>query len=37
VQACSSSNPCPADETGSPGQCNNMGICKPGRPNNCTR
>lgn len=29
--------PCPDDESGSPGQCNNMGICKPLAPNTCTR
>ncbi len=28
---------CPDDATGSPATCNNMGICKPAAPNNCTR
>ncbi len=37
TQACSAANPCPNDASGSPGQCNNMGICKPAVANNCTR
>jgi hypothetical protein len=28
---------CPVDATGSNGFCNNMGICKPAMPNNCSR
>lgn len=28
---------CPVDATGSNGFCNNMGICKPAQPNNCSR
>jgi hypothetical protein len=35
TQACSSANPCPNDSTGAPGQCNNMGICKPAKNNAC--
>jgi hypothetical protein len=35
TQSCSSSNPCPNDATGAPGQCNNMGICKPAKANAC--
>ena len=29
TQACSGSNPCPADSTGAPVTCNGKGICKP--------
>jgi hypothetical protein len=35
TQACSTTNPCPVDSTGTPGECNMMGICKPVAPNNC--
>lgn len=35
TQACSASNPCPADSSGVAGTCNNMGICKPAVANNC--
>ncbi len=28
---------CPVDKTGVNGRCNNMGICKPAVPNDCTR
>jgi len=35
TQACSASNPCPNDANGTPGTCNNMGICKPAVANNC--
>src|SRR5262245_47234558 len=28
---------CPVDSSGTNGVCNNMGICKPAMPNNCTR
>lgn len=37
TQACDASNPCPSDASGNPGECNNMGICKPAVANNCTR
>ncbi len=38
VPACTPGGaPCPNDETGAPGTCNNMGICKPAAPNTCTR
>lgn len=36
TQACSATNPCPADSTGQPAMCNTMGICKPAAANNCT-
>jgi hypothetical protein len=35
TQACSASNPCPADSNGNPVECNMMGICKPTAANNC--
>jgi hypothetical protein len=35
TQSCSASNPCPNDVNGTPGQCNNMGICKPSKGNAC--
>ncbi len=35
TQPCSDANPCPADSTGTPGSCNNKGICKPTRNNAC--
>jgi hypothetical protein len=35
TQACSASQPCPNDATGSPASCNNKGICKPARGNAC--
>jgi hypothetical protein len=28
---------CPVDKSGVNGTCNNMGICKPSAPNDCTR
>ena len=28
---------CPVDSSGVNGTCNNMGLCKPAMPNNCTR
>ncbi len=37
TQACSASNPCPNDSSGTPGTCNNMGICKPAAATSCTR
>lgn len=37
TQACGTGNPCPNDASGAAGMCNNMGICKPARANNCTR
>ena len=39
VQACTpgDNTTCPVDKTGANGACNNMGICKPAGPNNCTR
>lgn len=33
-QACSDTNPCPDDRTGSPATCDN-GVCKPNGPNMC--
>lgn len=35
TQACSAGTPCPADASGTPGLCNNRGICKPSRANTC--
>ena len=35
TQACDAANPCPNDASGSPGSCNNKGICKPSRGNAC--
>jgi hypothetical protein len=35
TQACSSTNPCPA-QNGTPISCNNMGICRPNAANPCT-
>lgn len=32
---CSATQPCPADSSGNPASCNNMGICKPAAANNC--
>lgn len=37
TQTCNASSPCPVDSSGLAGQCNNMGLCKPAAPNNCTR
>lgn len=39
VQTCTPGNnsTCPVDSSGTNGTCNNMGICKPAAPNNCTR
>jgi hypothetical protein len=39
VQACTpgDNTTCPIDASGVNGFCNNMGICKPAVPNNCTR
>lgn len=35
TQACDASNPCPNDTNGSPGSCNNKGICKPAQNTVC--
>jgi len=35
TQACDAAHPCPNDASGSPGSCNNKGICKPARANSC--
>ena len=35
TQACSASNPCPA-QGGTAVACNNNGVCKPNAPNACT-
>lgn len=39
VTACTPGNntTCPVDKSGANGVCNNMGICKPAAPNDCTR
>ena len=33
---CNASNPCPPDPMGRAVECNNMGICKPAAPTECT-
>jgi hypothetical protein len=35
TQACDASNPCPNDGDGTPGSCNNKGICKPAQHTVC--
>ncbi len=35
TQACDASNPCPDDTGGTPGSCNNKGICKPAQNTVC--
>lgn len=35
TQACSASNPCPA-QNGAAIPCNNMGVCRPNAANSCT-
>jgi hypothetical protein len=35
TQGCDPANSCPNDKSGSPGTCNNLGICQPSAPNMC--
>jgi hypothetical protein len=35
TQQCDTTTPCPADESGNPGTCNAMMICKPAAANTC--